>query len=126
LLGLKQQFASNIRDKVGEKTFNAAVMTADEYLLDVRRPFELKRPAKRILPAGSNNIFSGYKIEDHVHMMETFEPMVFYVIFQKSGPNVLKFKMLYFRFESATMFLLIGGSKLRCSGDWLEGEALQN
>ncbi len=81
LLGLKHQFSSNIREKVGEKTFNATVRTADEYLLDVRRPFELKRPVKRILLAGSNNIFSGYKIEDNLHMMETFEPMVFYVFF---------------------------------------------
>jgi hypothetical protein len=81
LLALKQQFASKIRDKVGETTFNAALRTADEYLLDVQRPFELKRLVKRVLPAGSNTIFSGYKIEDHLHMMETFEPMVFYDFF---------------------------------------------
>ena len=65
LLGLKQQFANNIRDKVGEKIFHAAVRIADSWLLDVRRPIELKRHVKRILPAGSNNLFSGHKIEDH-------------------------------------------------------------
>ena len=65
LQGLKQQLPINIRDKVGEKVFNAAVRAADECLLDVRRPCELKRPVKRILPERSNNLFSGYKIEDH-------------------------------------------------------------
>ena len=34
--------------------------------------------------------------------------------------------MLYFRVVSATMFLLRGVSKLRCTRDGLEGEALQN
>ncbi len=65
LLGLKQQFANTISDKVGEKIFHAAVRTADLWLLEVRRPIELKRHVKRILPAGSNNLFSGHKIEDH-------------------------------------------------------------
>ena len=99
---------------------------ADEWLLDGRRPSELKRPVKRILPAGSNNLFSGYKIEDHLHMMETFEPLVFYDVFNNLGPDGLKFKVLYFRFVSAAMFLLRGGPKLRFTGDGLEGEAFEN
>ena len=126
LLGLKQQFPSNIRDKVGGEIFNAAVREADLWLIDVRSSFELKRPVKRILPASSNNLFSGYKIEDHLHMMETFEPMVFYQIFDNIGPDGLKYKIFYFRFVSAAMFLLRGGPKLRFTGDGLEGEALEN
>jgi hypothetical protein len=58
LLGLKQQIPNNIRDKVGVKVFNDAVKTVDECLADVRRPYELKRPVKRILPQSSNNLFS--------------------------------------------------------------------
>jgi hypothetical protein len=119
LLGLKQQLPFNIREKVDEKNFNAAVRTADEWLVHVRRPCELKQPVKRFLPAGSNNLFSGYKIVDHLHMMETFEPLVFYGIFQMLGPDRSKMKHLYFRFVSAAMFLLRGGPKLRLTGDGL-------
>jgi hypothetical protein len=125
LLGLKQQLPLNIRDKVGEKIFNAAVRAADDWLMHVRRPCELKRPVKRFLPLGSNNLFSGYKIEDHLHMMESFEPLVFYSIFQRIGPDGRKMKHLYFRFVSAAMFLLRGGPKLSYTGDGLEGEALE-
>ena len=50
LQGFKQQLSLNMRDKVGENISNAAVRTADEWLLHVRRPCELKRPVKRILP----------------------------------------------------------------------------
>jgi hypothetical protein len=94
---LKQQPPLNMRDKVGEKIFNAALRTADEWLLHVRRPCELKRPVKQILPAGSNNPFSGYKIENHLHVKETFEPLIFYDIFDNIGPDGYKFKTLYFR-----------------------------
>jgi hypothetical protein len=126
LLGLKQQIPSNIRDKVGEKVFNAAMRKADELLEHVRRPTELKRPVKRIMPAGSNNLFSGYKIEDHLHMMETFEPMVLYKTFDLIGPEGPKLKHLYFRFVSAAMFLLRGGPKMRFTGKGMEGTALED
>jgi hypothetical protein len=90
LLGLKQQFPTNIRDNVGGEIFTAAVREVDLRLIDVRIPFELKRPIKRILPGGSNSLFSGYKIEDHLHMMETFEPTMYYHIFDNIGPDGLK------------------------------------
>jgi hypothetical protein len=113
LLGLKHQLPIYIRDKVGENFFNAVVRTADEWLAHVRRPCELKRPVKRILHASSNNLFSGYKIEDHLHLMETFEPPIFYDNFKNIGPDGPKFKHLYFRFVSAAMFLLRSRLKLR-------------
>ncbi len=125
LLGFKQQFTSNIRDKVGEEISNVVVREADLWLIDVRRPFEIKRHVKRILPAGSNNLFSGYKIEDRLHIMEIFEPMVFYHIFYNIGPDGLH-KQGFFRFVSASMFLLRGGPNLRFTRDGLVGEALEN
>jgi hypothetical protein len=83
LLGLHGQIPGNIRDAVGDKIFDSAVRVADKKLELVRRPSELKRPTKRFLPAGSSNLFSGFKIEDHLHGMETFEPLIFYDIFDK-------------------------------------------
>ena len=59
-------------------------------------------------------------------MMETFEPMVFYQIFDNIGPDGLKYKLSYFRFVSAAMFLLRSGPKLRFTGYGPEGEALEN
>ena len=58
-------------------------------------------------------------------MMETFEPLIFYDIFDSIGLDGYKFKTLYFRFVSAAMFLLRGGPKLRFTGDGLEGEAVK-
>ena len=58
-------------------------------------------------------------------MMETFEPLIFYDIFDNIGPYGHKLKILYLRFVIATTCLLRGGPKLRFTGDGLEGEALE-
>jgi hypothetical protein len=83
LLGLHGQIPGSIRDVVGEPIFDYAVRASDKMLEFVRRPTEIKRPTKRLLPVGSFNLFSGFKIEDHLHGMETFEPLIFYDIFDK-------------------------------------------
>jgi hypothetical protein len=57
--------------------------------------------------------------------MTTFEPLVFYDIFKRLGPDESKMKHLYFRFVSAAMLLLRGGPKLRFTGDELEEESLE-
>ena len=116
LLGLHGQIPGNIRDVVGERIFDSAVRVSDKNLAFVRRPTEIKRPTKRFLPAGSSNLFSGFKIEDHLHGMETFEPLVFYDIFDKF-PNGVRLKVLYFRFVSAAMYLLRGAFKIQCCRD---------
>jgi hypothetical protein len=73
----------------------------------VRRLSKIKRPTKRLLLAGSSNPFSGFKIEDHLHRMETFEPLIFYDVFEKFQ-NGNRINVLYFRFVSADMYLLRG------------------
>ncbi len=104
LLGLHGQFlVTYIRVKVGEKVFENAVRLADKQMVIIRRPAETKRPTKRFLPKKSSNIFSGFKIEDHLHEMETFEPLVFYGIFDHFDDGY-HMKVLYFRFLSAAMF----------------------
>jgi hypothetical protein len=57
--------------------------------------------------------------------METLEPLVFYDIFKRLGPDGSEMKHLYFRFVSSAMFLLRGVPKSRFTGDGLEGEALE-
>ena len=105
LLGLHGQIPGNIREKVGAKVFENAVRLADKQMVFIRRPAETKRPTKRLLPEKSSNLFSGFKIEDHLHGMETFEPLVFYGIFDHFDDGH-RMKVLYFRFVSAAMFLL--------------------
>lgn len=116
LLGLHSQIPGNIRDKVGAKIFEKVVRETDKQLMYVRRPSETKRPTKRLLPEKSSNLFSGFKIEDHLHGMETFEPLIFYGIFE-NFQNGRLLKVLYFRFVSAAMFLLRGSAVTSCSGE---------
>jgi hypothetical protein len=85
-------------------------------MMFLRRPAETKRPTKRILPDKSSNLFSGFKIEDHLHAMETFEPLVFYSVFD-AFDNGHQMKVLYFRFVSAAMFLLRGSIFTKCTGE---------
>ena len=61
----------------------------DKVLLRIRRPSELKRPTKRWLPksGNTNNLLSGHKAEDHIHSMETFEPITFYKAWKASRPR---------------------------------------
>jgi hypothetical protein len=119
LLGLHGQILGNIRDKVGAKIFENAVRASDKLMMFLRRPAENKRPTKRILPEKSSNLFSGFKIEDHLHGMETFEPLVFYGMFDDFG-NGHQLKVLYFRFVSAAMFLLRGSTFTKCTGEGYE------
>jgi len=123
LLGLHGQIPGNIRDKVGDKIFEKAVREAEEKFKFMRRPAETKRPIKRLLPEHSSNLFSGYKIEDHMHGMETFEPLFFYDIFD-GFENGHRLKVLYFRFVSAAMFLLRGSASTRCTVNGLDPNGL--
>ncbi len=116
LLGLHAKIPGNIRDKVGAKIFENAVRLSDKQKSFLRRPSETKRPTKRLLPEKSSNLFSGFKIEDHLHGMETFEPLIFYGIFGNFKNGYL-LKVLYFRFVSAGMFLLRGSAVTSYSGE---------
>ena len=101
------------------------VQLMDKVLLRIRRPSELKRPTKRWLPksGNTNNLLSGHKAEDHIHSMETFEPITFYKAWKASRPRwvaagvsielVDSLYHLYFRFVSCAMFLFRGSNGLR-------------
>jgi hypothetical protein len=59
-------------------------------------------------------------------MMETFEPLVFYKLFESIGPDGPMLKHMYFRFVSSAMFLLRGGPIVRLTAYESEGEALEH
>ncbi len=55
--------------------------------------------------------------------METFEPLIFYDIFDDFD-NGHRLKVLYFRYVSAAMFLLRGSASTRCTGEGLAPNGL--
>jgi hypothetical protein len=101
--------------------FDSAVRASAKMLKFARRPTEIKRPKKRLLPAGSSNLLSEFKIGGHLHGMENFEPLKFYEIFDKIQ-NRNRLKVLYFRFVSAAMYLLRGATNNQCYGKESEVE----
>jgi hypothetical protein len=116
-LGLHKQLVTQMRDVISHTDFNDACKRADKRLKYVLRPSQLKRPVKRILPESSENIMSGYKVEDHQHALECFHVLVFHRCFtNESERNLFKCSLetvdkvfhLYWRFISCAMFLFRG------------------
>ena len=119
-LGLHKQIMVQMRDVIGELQFLNACRRSDKRSLYLLRPSSLKRPVKRILPESSDNILSGYKVEDHQHGMECFHVLVFHRIFTNATErNLLRCPLdtvdkvyhLYWRFLSCAMFLFRGADR---------------
>jgi len=100
------------------------VRESHKQTLFLRQLAETKCPTKRRLPEKISNLFSGFKIEDHLHGMETFDPLVFYGIFENCD-NGRRLKALYFSFVIAAMFLLRGSALRSCSGEGYDFNGIQ-
>ena len=70
-LGLYPAMLKHTHDVLGPR-FLAVIRMSDAWVKTIRRPSEMKRPFRNLLPASSDNICSGMKIEDELHHMENY------------------------------------------------------
>ena len=130
-LGLYPQILRHFIFQLGPR-FLVLIRRSDFRSSIIRRPSEMKRPIRALLPQSSDNVCSGFKIEDTIHHMENIGPLTFFTCFtgtQKlflsrgredrpdaNGPSVglidQHFHLLW-RFISVAMFLLRGADGLR-------------
>jgi len=119
-LGLHSRIMKQMRGILGETQFNKACKRAYKRSAFLLRPSLPKRPVKRLLPESSDNLLSGYKVEDHQHAIECYHVLVFHRNFKRGperelftcgGDTIDKVYHLYWRFVSCTMFLFRGGDR---------------